>query len=350
MNNKFTYRKYKKGDEKKIVELWLKVFAEVPVDKMDLKSWEWFYGDSLLKNSRIWLAFDDERLVSHYAIVPFEFWLGDKKVIVGIAPDFMTDQEYRGRNIFYKLANLAYEDSKDLYFLYAYPNNISYPIFKKILKWDDVSITPLLIKPLDIAGFLTNNKVPRVLAKIAGLPFKAFNIIKKKRKFDIKEVQHFDNKVEKLLKKCFKPKIGQVKSEKYLNWRFTKHPNRRYNIFVVEEKNEWLGYITCRFSNQNNSLIGIIMDIAGINNMVTDTLISHCLDYFKEKKAHFAMCMISSNNPYYKRFYYNGFFRLPELINPKKWTLTVRFNNKEQSEHVLNSKNWFVTWSDNDVL
>lgn len=348
MKDELVYRRYKKGDEYKIIQLWKKTFADAPVEMLNLKYWEWIYRDNPLHDSKIWLAFDGKKLVGHYAVVPFEFLLNGKTVRVGHSVDSMTDEDYRNRGIFSKLANLTYKDCKDVCFFYCYPNEVSYNILKKKLNWLDVGTVPSFIRPLEVSGFFANNNVPYYLARLLSLPFRCFNLLNKKSKFEVRRIEFFDDKVEELLKKCFKPKLGDLKSKEYLNWRFAKHPKRKYDIFVIG-KEELLGYVVCRFHKQFNGLVGVIMDIAGVDNDVVDSLINHSLSYFKEKQAHFALCMMSKNNPYYRRLYRYGFFRIPGVINPRRWKLIVRLNDESCGEQALDKKNWFTALSENDV-
>lgn len=102
------------------------------------KVWEWAYINNPSGHPVVALAYDNERLVGHYAAIPFPLKNGKGQTRDAfLSMTTMVHPEYRKYGLFVKLAEMAYEVLKrrEADLVCGFPNSMSAPGFKKRLGW-----------------------------------------------------------------------------------------------------------------------------------------------------------------------------------------------------------------------
>lgn len=88
---RFLIRAYREGDEEAILDLFARSFHQ----PMTIEMWRWRYQRNPRGNERISLAFDEGRLVAHYAGYPVMFEREGRPVSANQIGDTMTDPSVR---------------------------------------------------------------------------------------------------------------------------------------------------------------------------------------------------------------------------------------------------------------
>ncbi|WP_282041290.1 GNAT family N-acetyltransferase [Halomonas alimentaria] len=106
---------------------------------LDKRLWEWAYIENPNGNPVVALAYDDKKLVGHYAAIPFPLSNGKGECRNAfLSMTTMVHPEYRKYGLFVKLAEMSYdvlrEKAADL--VCGFPNSMSAPGFKKRLSWE----------------------------------------------------------------------------------------------------------------------------------------------------------------------------------------------------------------------
>jgi hypothetical protein len=105
-----TIRPYRRGDERAIVALFEQVFGR-PISEDHFR---WKLGDAAAAStapgtSNVWLAFEDDVPVFHYAAIPARFRLPAGDVTAMVSVDTMTAPARQGRGLLTQVARAVYD-------------------------------------------------------------------------------------------------------------------------------------------------------------------------------------------------------------------------------------------------
>ncbi len=86
------------------------------------------------------MAFHNNRPIAYYGVLPVPFILKDRKLTAVQSADTMTHPEYRRHGLFPLLAEKTYQlaGEEGASFVFGWPNENSYPIFRNKLGWIDL--------------------------------------------------------------------------------------------------------------------------------------------------------------------------------------------------------------------
>lgn len=230
MPNQIEYRPYFPGDEKAILDLFQVSYGK----EMSMDYWQWRFRDNINGQIMIELAWDEETLVSHYAVSPVVLTVKGQDYITALSMTTMTHPCYSGRGLFPILSSRLYERLRKCSYLivWGFPNNQSHRTFINQLAWEDIYEIPTL--------HLSLYNLP-VIPEISE---------------HIMELTEFDKRFDKLWDNIRVYNDVWVKrNQKYLNWRYILNPQNQYKILVYTEKNELLGYVVFK---EHNSYIDIV--------------------------------------------------------------------------------------------
>jgi len=220
----YEIRKYRSGDEGKIVKLWQEVFPHQDIDSKnlnnDLELWKWRFEQNPAGKADIWLAFSDDKLVGHQMTEPKYAKINSKKQKVYYSGDSMVSKNHKGL-LFLKLLNLNSKELLDENKVgIGMPNKNSQEIFVK-LGWKNIGNIPLLVRPLDFSKIIK----PKFLGFMLNGIYNLFDLIffsgAKKNNLRFKEIEHFDDSINKLWE-SFSENLdfSIIRDSDFLNWRF----------------------------------------------------------------------------------------------------------------------------------
>jgi hypothetical protein len=129
-----TCRLYRPGDETGIIELYRSAFNF----DMSAELWRWFYVQMPEGPAAIAVAESEQGdIVGHYALQPRSFWLGGKPCVAAIAVGYMLHPSARKVNVLIEMGDRGYEAcrTRNMAFLYAFPNEIGMSVHQRILGW-----------------------------------------------------------------------------------------------------------------------------------------------------------------------------------------------------------------------
>lgn len=104
---------------------------------LDELTWEWAYIDNPNGEPIVALCFDNNKLIGHYAIIPFHLRRINVVVKCLLSMTTMVHIDYRRYGLFVKLADLAYAEAlkQNYQIVFGFPNQNSAPGFSKKLGW-----------------------------------------------------------------------------------------------------------------------------------------------------------------------------------------------------------------------
>jgi GNAT superfamily N-acetyltransferase len=209
-------RSYQPGDEKHILELFVKSFGK----PLTQEYWKWRFADHPEKKMMIMLMWDGEILAGHYAVSPVRMIVDQTEILTALSMTTMTHPDYAGRGIFTQLAESLYEQQRlenDLVAVWGFPNNNSHYGFVKNVQWQNL---------VQIPTFSVDANIIR------------------EAKTDITTARTFS---EQHTVKSDYASVRMKRDVEYLNWRYHKNPSHRYIIFEKKREGETFYAVTKQF-------------------------------------------------------------------------------------------------------
>jgi len=246
-------KQYKKGDEKNILELFKLSFNQV----MSIDYWKWRFIDNPIGTQMIYLMWDNNTLVGHYAVSPTILKLNGETICQSaLSMTTMTHPEYGGKGIFTKLASSLYEteySKGNLDIVWGFPNRFSHRGFIKNLGWKNVTVIPNF--SLDLMDFRHKESSSDQFRKIDEIN---------------------DKHVSKRNELISDYKVTVEKDVQYYKWRYNLNPIVEYSIFGDNDNNF---FIIKEFRNGITSEIDILEwsvlnDFSKMKDAI-NTIISH---------------------------------------------------------------------------
>jgi len=356
-----TFRSYKIGDEKAIVELFEKVFKKPMGCTDSLQHWKWEFESNSVKPISVCLAWDGERLVGQYAVNPIRVWVSGKQLLMALSLDTMTDPDYSRKGIFKKAALQLYQQlvEQGVSFVFGFPNINSIHGFKRKLDWKIIAVPPVYLCP--ITFLQPSQKTSLNLLK--NLCFKTHKLILKKR-LSRTEKNHlhliirkdvlFDSWADELWQKCCtQHDVWAVRDSAYLRWRYNERPETSYEYYTAWHEGKIAGYVVTIDKIREEGPIKFVLDIMVDLKIkgVADALIAAVLRSSYEKRIALVSTIIMPGSHYKMTFLKNYFIPLPRMLFPQE----IYFGAKSLTENplmpdVLKQKSWHLCWGDTDLL
>ncbi|MFI5348076.1 MAG: GNAT family N-acetyltransferase [Elusimicrobiota bacterium] len=135
-------RTYRPGDEAGIRRL----FEICHLRPLEADVWSWRYAYRPEGSAVTMVAVDRGELVGHVSALPIQLERGTRAVKAGLWVDLMIEPKHRNLTLFLDLADANRRRSAELgvELLFAFPNDKSYPVLKRMLGWQDAGDIPAL--------------------------------------------------------------------------------------------------------------------------------------------------------------------------------------------------------------
>jgi len=180
--------------------------------------------------------------------------------------------------------------------------------------------------------------------------------LKPTRSYDINVESTLANEVENLWNHLpLNHKISTVRDEKYIKWRFIKHPENNYKFLSARKSKELLGYFVFNIVKNDKVIEGRIVDY-GIKENKKDVFLSLLLEALKSFKKE--GCDLVSTwafiQPQFQQVLDRCGFVRKSSFPYKIFTETNYFvANKIVSNNLpinpMHKKHWYITQSDQDT-
>lgn len=357
MRKDWFVRDYKKGDEQKINGLFNSIFHK----NRSMDDWNWEFKENP-EGVKLLVAVDNDNIVGHLGSLHRGIKIGQKNTLASLEVDGMTHPDYGRRGIFISLGKKLLSDSKkeDISIVLGFPNEKALPGHRKLNCIELFSLN-VMIRPVNfqnIAKKMFSNRFIRLIGEKMG-KF-TFRVLyrEKKGKHDedvtIKTVSRFDERFDRFWEEVSSSHpIILTRNSRYLNWRYFECPEKRYQIFIAENKERVLAMVVMRVFERFGLKNGTIVDILAIQNheTVVQSLLQKSMMHLKEKKVDLMACSIPQWSKYKKILRKCGFVNCPKRLNPKKEPFIIYPISKDiDMDMIKNPRNWFITWGDTDVV
>ena len=321
---------YTEDDYESLMDLFDHTFPGYMSDEL----WIWKNNKNPFGKLITVLLKDNDNVIASYSVSPKEFLIHGDPISCVQSLDTMTLSAYRGKGISTYLGNLNYEYARRSKYAYVYgfPNNVSQYLFEVKLEWNIVIKSEPLLKPI-------SNKTLKT----------------QKKDYNIKKIENFSNDYNEFWAKIQKKYHLIInKTKKYLNWRFSEHPEINYEKYLIidPETDEIKAYFVLKkYADQEGNQLGHIVDF-----LIGTDVFERKVDIFKFIEAESTEILGKTcdslsfwmPDTQLKRFCLEN---LDYKIKPALPYFGYKILRKDIQLEILKSlKNWYITMSNNDIF
>lgn len=318
----------------------------------------WRYLDNPTGELFVDFAIDPERdgqVAGTYCVSPVQFKIGDRQVLGAQSIDTLTDQHYRGRGLFKKLAAHTYARCADrgVGLVYGFPNHRSAFGFFERLAWTRMDPVPFLVRGLR-AGYV---------ARRLGVPAKVADFLsgvalgarppRLARSQDLRVVLEFDDAFDELWGEFARDvPVAAQRSSRYLRWRFSANPSARYKTYGLYEAGGLVGYVIFRVVDKHGGRVGYVMELIHRPGRVDvgRALLQQAIHDIALDGGEVVLAWNLSHSPNRASYRRTGFVPLPRRLRPIELHFGARHLGEERTEAVCNRRNWYLSYCDSDTV
>ncbi|MEW5807021.1 MAG: GNAT family N-acetyltransferase [Acidobacteriota bacterium] len=340
----------------------LELFSIVHEDYMDERLWKWKYFYPSRKPAQILMAVQQGKVVGIQPAFFNRMKMGNTERLACMLADVMTHPKHRRKGVFSALVEESKQKAleKGVPLIYTFPNEQSFPMFIRHLKWHHIFSLPLHIKITNMLRIVQEWKGPKsksfalhALAPIQKLMFRQLTV--QSKQYEIQEISQINEEdVSSLLEDSLSEfPFAVIRDRSYLEWRYIKHPRHTYRIFQACKDQKLVGLLIFRMGTFQNITICFLCDFFVDRNHQNGglALLAEMEHIMSEERVGIAGSLMLSSKRESKILKRAGFRILPRRLAGKEFYLVSQSDDVSiKKNFLLNPQNWFMTWGDTDIV
>lgn len=335
-----------------LIDLTKQYYTDADIVNKDYLNWQYFSnpcGSPYLFTSR---ELKTQELAGQYIVIPVELSIKTRLVNAALSLNTLTSPKYQGLGLFTKMAKSTYQncETNGVEYVIGFPNQNSYPGFVRKLGFShlgDISFVLKPLRPIHIVGaILKKNKTKH--GDIIQLTVTNISNIEE---FDFNNEEHQNLYTEFWIKMKEQYKVCLNKEFKYMKWRFSEIPTRKYKIFFYAKDDQMLGFVILKAAKVWGFRAGVIVDFMIENNdtQVGEKLITYIKKISQAAKLDILACLHTKNYEY-NILKKNGFLSVPKKVLPQQVPFILKNLNKNNSIEIETLSEWKLTFGDYDIF
>src|ERR1700682_64781 len=260
-----TIRVFRDSDRDGLISLLQTVFDGWHADP--LSHWKWLYENNPQGKSSIAVAVEDGGIVASSSACPVLMHWGGRPTIVGLGIDAATHPGFRRRGLFEQVATAAIADAerRGFGFILAYT------------PWGGASAVGQMEKLGFRRAFMIKRLVkvlswPQAMAsklKLPGRPPTTAEVVARIHAIVAADSKHEIAVARELtlegpgMTAVSTQEIRVEKSQRYVRWRYSEHPDTQYHVFSGVSPSKSPAYIVVTLRTDKRVTVGQILDLFG---------------------------------------------------------------------------------------
>lgn len=233
---------------------------------LELDVWRWRYAPQPHGAPVTTVADASDEIVGHVSTLPVRLERGAAAVQAGLWVDLMIDPRHRNLTLFLDMAEANRRRCAEagVELLFAFPNDKSYPVLKRMLGWQDAGDI------LALEGALASRSRPaEASAKTESV--NAFG----------KEFDELWNRLRP------QDRLGGARGRERLNWRYRGRPRSNYPAWAARSASGRLeGFVVVKIFAGTRGRIGDILDFwFDPDGASADSLLNAAFDHFRSENV-----------------------------------------------------------------
>jgi len=351
MKTNVLIRALKQGDEERVNELFNLVFKE----KRPIEEFMWKFKRTFsYSHEIIGVAQEKDSVIGVYPSMMVKLKIGKELRAAVLVVDTVTHPSSRRPKLILSLKKFAAERYKKIgcVFAFGFPNKTAHKVGKKILKYSDMFVLPVLVRRLNLRLAFRKrfgSRLEKPIYFFSNWAYKIYFTIKRPSfgSMRVCDIDSFDCKFDQLWENISSQyEIISVRDSNYLNWRYIQNPRWKYKILAAyDHENNLKGYMVIRLENKKTEKVGLIIDFLTLPDQnIIDILLYSAVSYFLSRKADYVQCAVLEEFPLYQSLTTFG----SRLCSEKIKIVYEIYDREVSSEYLTNPKNWFLTYGDTD--
>lgn len=276
------------GETRAVTALWREGMSDSRIQDVIEKRLAWFYETNPLGPAKTWFVKDTQanELIGCASVYPRRVRVGDRVVIAGVMADFLVSKKHRIAGPALQLQRTLAEQSAEagFEFIYGYPNNLAWPIFKRI-GYGAVAHSVMWVKPLRTGyklGELTDSRLepyvgPRLREKLVPPAARIGSLVGDRvlqindLRLSVGKLRGISCDLQARADESFDAlefasaalcDVSGARDSAYLNWRYADHPTQSYRFFRMRNTSsgELRGFIVFREEDGKVFLLDAVWD------------------------------------------------------------------------------------------
>ena len=316
---------------------------------------QWEYLQNPDGNALITVGDISQKIVSQYVVLPHLFSIKNKLITGSLSVNTLTHPDYRGNNIFEKLALDTFNRCKEenIFFTIGFPNPVSHPIIINKQLFETAGYLTLLLKPFHSISILisyfknrnkkTGNEIELTISD---------KFLSSKSDITFFDFEKDAGKYEEFLQKFNDEKENvTLRSLNFLKWRYLKIPNRKYFLLKLETENKINALVIFRTKYIYGIRCGVLIDLmTHTNSDDVKILLNTINEIAKDNKLDLLFSAIPSHSKEFKLLKSAGFYSFPKFLLPQKLAFIVKRHFTDCPDSVADFRKWFLTFGDYDIF
>lgn len=293
-------RPYQDGDEAGINDLFNAVFER----HRPLASWHWKFDRNPATPEKVIAVAESEdgKVVGVYAAMPVRFRFGDRTAIATQPVDNCIAPEYRrGGRMQVALYREYVRRMREIGagFGFGFPNEIHYPVGKRLLKYVDLTTLMLLDRRLGFRLALQHRTTNRALHQVGAAVGRALvgldlqrHRLGLPRDVVIEEIADFDERFDTFwLRTKGGAPVSPIRDRAYLRWRYVENPEGGFRILRASRGGQLVGYLVGKIREEpTGERLGYVLDLTAEDEPAQQALLHRALCDFHSAGADWARC------------------------------------------------------------
>jgi hypothetical protein len=298
----WSVRAYRPGDETGINDLFNAVFER----RRPLSAWHWKFDRNPATPEKVIAVGEDDggKIVGVYAAMPMRFRFEDRPVIATQGLDTCIASEYRaGGRLLVALYREFVRRVREIgaAFGFGFPNEVHYPVGKRLLKYVDLATLTLLDRRLSFQLAMNRRTTSQVLRRLGGAVGGCLIRLSLRwhqvgfpRDIAIREVAEFDEEFDALWERIEgRAIVSPIRDRAYLQWRYAENPEGGFRILRASRGERLVGYLVGKVREESGGVrVGYILDAAGEEDDVCGALLCRLLEEFRAEGVDWARCAL----------------------------------------------------------
>jgi hypothetical protein len=331
---------------------------EVSYDNFS-RTYKFLYFDTPIELKNIHhelVAVHNEKMVSHTAMVLFQFKVKNKIVKAGFGSNLIIDKTQRKGPLFFMLQSkyLNSYNKKGIHFTYGLVTRAQVISLHLRTGYRKVGLVPVYARPYNLISISKHYITSAFFEALFSPLLKLANIVLSINWFgnnDVKvhEITSFNESINEIVSLFLeRVQFSALRNDKILNWRFSKFFHRNYKIFISLKDDKITGYAITRKMKMKGLISLALVDILflpGDKKTAKALLGALHLQALKER-VDLTSLIINPSSSILKYLVRFGFIKTSE-------SFTVVVNEPRNKEFEFNEKNfcnWHITWFDHDFV
>jgi len=356
---KYIIREAHDDDIPNIAQLRIKIkeFQPIELEKYILY-WNSFIKGNPCSIQKVFIALnEDNRVIAHFAMVPFKFRKKETPLLGGFVCELMVDEDYRQELLFPKmLLRMIKEYNKlSVDFLYSLGNRTEVVRAYQSFGFRIIGKLAVYAKPYKLTGmaqhFIKNKILNMLMKPVLFLAEQVLRLRMTSRVTGLKviEISRFDSSVDQFISRVQKRfPYCILRNAAVLNWRTVDSPSRKYRILIIRDEGEIIGYIVLRRMHMKTFDVLAVVDILFSPERFDAgrALLNAAHKTALQSGVHMSTCLFSQHDPLLPILKECGFFKTPETFS------LFLHEPKGSSPHFGKDTfdKWHLTWLDHDSV